>query len=322
MPSVELLASTYRVMDSYLGVQSGERVLIIADTRTSPTLPEALAGQAYALGGDPTVAIMVPRPRSGEEPPPQIAAAMLRSDVVVSVATMSMYHTEAKGAAQRAGVRGAFNAPSDEDAWIQGAMSADFVQIRAVAERLARRWRRAKTVRVTSPAGTDVTMSVAGREPKGWLTGICRKPGEVSAYPGGEVSLPPVEGTACGRIIFERVMTDIGALSSPIVLTVERGHVVAIDGGAEARMLQAHIAGVANATNIAEIGIGLNPVARLTADITEAKKRLGTAHIALGDSAGEYGGSVVSAVHLDGMILDCRVEMDGDVVVEQGEVKV
>jgi leucyl aminopeptidase (aminopeptidase T) len=201
-------------------------------------------------------------------------------------------------------------------------MTADFTQIREVAERLAQRLRGARSVRVISPAGTDITASIEGREPKGWLTGICRNRGEVSAYPGGEVSLPPVEGTATGKVVVERVMTDVGRIATPITLVVERGEVVGIEGGPEADALRSHIEGVKNATNIGEIGIGLNPAARLNDDITESKKRLGTAHVAMGDSAGEYGGNVISDVHLDGMVLDAQIEVDGEVVVDRGQVKV
>lgn len=320
MKAIDLAAGAHRVMASYLAVQPGERVLVVADTMTSPRLPIALAAQARALGAEPAVMVMPRRSRSGEEPPAHVAAAMLHSDVVVSVASTSMYHTDAKGKAQKAGVRGAFNAPSDEDSWVRGAMTADFVAIRGVAEQLAARLRGAHTLHLTSPAGTDVTMSIKGRSPVGWLTGICRSRGQVSAYPGGEVSLPPVEGTANGRVVVEAMMTDIGRLSQPIVWLVRDGHVASIEGGAEAAALRAHIAGIENATNIAEIGIGLNPAARLGAEITEFKKKLGTAHIAMGDSAGEYGGAVVSEVHLDGMILDCRIEVDGKVIVASGSV--
>ncbi|MBI4259280.1 MAG: aminopeptidase [Actinobacteria bacterium] len=318
--SIELAAIAHRVVASYLGIKPGETFLIVADTRTAPSIPRALAGQALALGADPVISVSPPRSRSGEEPPGPVAAAMLEADVVLACASTSMYHTEAKGAAQRKGVRGAFNAPSAEDAWTRGAMRADFEEIRRQAERLRDRWATARTVRVTSPAGTDLTMVTEGRQPRGWLTGICRNPGEVSAYPGGEVSLPPVEGTAEGVVVVERVLTDIGALSEPITWIVRDGEVVDIRGGGEARALEAHVEGVAGARNIGEIGIGLNPSARITPDITESKKRLGTAHVAMGDSAGEYGGNVVSDVHLDGLILDAVIEFDGEVVVDRGRV--
>jgi leucyl aminopeptidase (aminopeptidase T) len=194
--------------------------------------------------------------------------------------------------------------------------------IRTLAERLAGRLRGADRVRVTSPAGTDVTVSTAGREPKGWYTGIVRRPGEVSAFPGGEVSFPPVEGTAVGTIVFEHVVTDLGLLGSPIRITVRDGVAVAIEGGDDAARLRALIAGVPGATNVAELGIGLNPAARVGADITETKKRAGTAHMALGDNAGGYGGVVECDLHLDGMLFDVTVEIDGDAVVRGGTVLV
>ena len=320
--AIEVARTAHRVIAEYMAVRPGERVLIVVDDRTSPSIPQALASQALALGGDPVIAMMAPRAKSGQEPPAPIAAAMCAAEVVICAASKSVYHCEAKAAAKRAGARGVFNAPHLEDAWIDGAMTADFLELRKLAERLRDRLKRGKVARVTSPAGTDVTMVIENRAPVGWLTGVCRNPGEVSAYPGGEVSLPPLEGSTNGRVVIEHIMTDIGRLAQPIVLTVENGACVKIDGGVEARALAAHIDGIKNATNIAELGIGLNPKSRLTGGITEVKKKLGTAHMALGDSAAGYGGKVTSDVHLDGMILDVRIAVDGEVIVADGEVRV
>jgi leucyl aminopeptidase (aminopeptidase T) len=322
MRDVELGKIARRAVEDYLGLVRGERFLIVTDTMTSPSIAPALAAAAHGLGADPVIAIMTRRSRSGEEPPAPISAAMLEADAVLAAASRSCYHTEAKGAAQAAGTRGVFNAPSQEDAWLEGAMTADFLAMREDAMRLADAVRGGSEMHVTSPAGTDVTFSIEGREPMGWLTGICRNPGEISAFPGGEVSLPPVEGSAAGRVVVERVMTDIGAMAAPITWTVRDGLVTDIDGGAEAERLRAHVDGVENATNIGELGIGINPLARITSDITESKKRLGTAHMAMGDSAGGYGGTVVSDVHLDGIIMTPRIKVDGRVVAEHGLVTV
>jgi leucyl aminopeptidase (aminopeptidase T) len=190
-----------RVVADYLGIRPGERFAIVVDMRTDDEIPLELARAAIDLGADPVVVTIAPRDRSGAEPPAPAAAAMAAADVVLCAASTSLYHTTAKAAAQRAGARGDFNAPHRADAWRNGAMTADFFAIRARAERLAALWRATREVRVTSPAGTDLRAKVAGREPMAWLTGICRNPGEVSALPGGEVSLPPVEGTTvlCGR---------------------------------------------------------------------------------------------------------------------------
>jgi leucyl aminopeptidase (aminopeptidase T) len=82
--------------------------------------------------------------------------------------------------------------------------------------------------------------------------------------------------------------------------------------------LRAIVDSVVDADNIGEIGIGLNPAARIGDEITEAKKAFGTVHIALGDSANEYGGLVECDVHLDGLVIAPTVEFDGVAVVVDG----
>lgn len=309
-----------RVVADYLGVQPDEAFLLVTDTAVPPEIPEAIFAAARQLGSDPTHIRIAPRRTSGAEPPSVVVAAMVQADVCLCVASRSLYHTNATGQAKAAGTRGCFNAPSNLGAWTEGAMTADHREIRVVAERLAARLRGAHLVRATSPAGTDITVSILGREPKGWYTGIVRNPGEITAYPGGEVSFPPVEGTSNGIIVVERVMTDLGGLSEPIRIVVRDGLAVEIEGGDEARRLRDLIRGVPNATNLAELGIGLNPAARISDAITESKKALGTAHLALGDNAGGYGGVVECAVHLDGLVLDVTIEVDGDVIMRAGEV--
>ena len=242
---------------------------------------------------------------------------MRTADVVLCAASTSLYHTAAKAIAQRAGARGDFNAPYRAEAWQNGAMTADFFAIRKQAELLAALWRGTREVRVTSPAGTDLRATVTGREPVAWRTGICLSPGEVSALPGGEVSLPPVEGTAEGVVIWERVASDLGALDQPVRIEVQGGRAVDIQGGAAATRLREIVKTVRDADNIGEIGIGLNRAARIADEITEAKKAYGTVHVALGDSANGYGGLVESDVHLDGLVMAPTISFDGrDVVVD------
>jgi len=316
MASVAEIAD--RVVGEYLALRPGERFAIVVDARTDREIPIELMRAADACGAEPAIVTITPRPRSGAEPPAHATAAMVAADVVLCAASTSLYHTAAKAAAQRAGARGVFNAPSRATAWRQGAMTADFHAIRRRAERLADLLRQTSEVRVTSPAGTDLRAKIAGREPMAWLTGICRNAGEVSALPGGEVSLPPLEGTSAGTVVWERVASDLGALEEPVRISVRDGRAVEVSGGASAERLRRILAEVVDADNIGEIGIGLNPEARIADEITEAKKAFGTVHIALGDSANEYGGLVECEVHLDGLVMDPTVELDGVPVVVAG----
>ena len=109
-----------RVVREYLDVRAGERFAIVVDNRTDAEIPAEVARAARDVGGDPVVVSFQPRARSGSEPPPPAAAAMAAADVVLCAASTSLYHTTAKAAAQRAGVRGVFNAPYRADAWRTG----------------------------------------------------------------------------------------------------------------------------------------------------------------------------------------------------------
>ena len=307
-----------RVVREYLQVRGGEQFVIVVDERTSPEIAQALIEETRRVDGDPVTVQIAARASNGAEPPDAAARAMAAADVVLCAASTSLYHTAAKAAAQRAGARGVFNAPFQLDGWTHGAMTADFWAIRRQAEQLAQLLRQTREVHVTSPAGTNLHATIVGREPKAWLTGICRAPGEVSALPGGEVSLPPIEGTAQGIVVWERVASDLGAIDEPLVITVRDGRAVAVEGGPLADRLREILAAVRDADNIGEIGIGLNPAARISDQITESKKALGTIRVALGDSANEYGGLVESDVHLDGLVMNPTLELDGVAVIAGG----
>ncbi len=309
-----------KVVGDYLATKAEEDFLIVADTGTSQELISVLIGEATSAGAVTTTALMTPRRYSGEEPPKTIGAAMKEADVIIAPVTASIYHTSAKYEAQKAGARGLLNAPPKSELWTRGAMTADLHTIRPRAEKLASLLRSARRLHVTSDSGTNITLDKTGRNPVGWLTAICQKPGEISALPGGEVSFAPIEGTAHGQIVFELAVGDIGGVETPIKIDVDKGLAVKISGGKEADCLREIVLKVENGRNIAELGIGLNPEALLIPDIDEAKKRLGTAHMALGDNTWGYGGVVSSDIHLDGLILNATIEVDGKKLVERGKV--
>ena len=73
-------------------------------------------------------------------------------------------------------------------------------------------------------------------------------------------------------------------------------------------------------THVAELGIGTNEKAILTGELLEDEKILGTVHVAFGASAA-IGGEIQVPVHLDCVVLEPTVEVDGEVV-RDGELLV
>ena len=138
---------------------------------------------------------------------------------------------------------------------------------------------------------------------------------------GSPIPVPVIRWLGRLKAAAARTNADLGLLDRPIRLEVEAGLVTRIEGGEAAARLERLIEGVEGARNIGELGIGLNPLARIGADITETKKAAGTAHMAIGDNAGGYGGVVECDLHLDGMLMSPTVEVDGEPLMVDGELR-
>jgi len=75
-----------------------------------------------------------------------------------------------------------------------------------------------------------------------------------------------------------------------------------------------------NAYNIAELGIGANPKARLNGNVLEDEKVLGTVHIAVGDNTSFTGGHMRSNIHLDGILLQPTVKIGERLLMQNGKL--
>jgi len=72
-------------------------------------------------------------------------------------------------------------------------------------------------------------------------------------------------------------------------------------------------------TNVAVLGMATNEKAILTGEVLEDEKIAGTCHVAFGASAG-IGGTVQVPVHLDCVVMNPTVELDGEAIVRDGEL--
>ena len=164
-------------------------------------------------------------------------------------------------------------------------------------------------------------MSLGGREGHA-DTGILHEPGSFGNLPAGEAYIAPMEGTVEGIMVVDGAMPPMGLLDEPITIVVEKGFATEITGGEGAQMLLDAVAPHGqDALNIAELGIGTNEAAGspLTGNTLEDEKALGTVHFALGDSA-SIGGKVNVASHIDGIILNPTLEIDGKTILEHGKL--
>ena len=294
-----------------------ETVLIVADTQNL-RIAEAFAYAAAAIGSKTAITLMESTSEHAKEPPRPIAQAMKAAEVVLIPTTMSLSHTEARRAATKAGARIASMPGITEDMMRIGGLTADYKQVAALTYKVAHILERAKKVRVTTPSGTDLTMSIEGRPPSA-DTGLYHKPSEWGNLPAGEVCLAPVEGTTNGVLVVDSMGNTV---TQPLKVTVKDGRAKRFDGLDAAKLEGLLKKADRNAYNIGEFGIGTNPKARISGEVLEDEKVLGTVHMALGDNTSYEGGHTKSKIHLDGILFQPTVRVDKHLLMQKGKLLV
>ena len=294
-----------------LGVKAGEDVLVVADAGTRG-IGEALRAEAAAAGADAVLALMDERATDGTEPPRAVAGALRACDVFVAPTSKSLSHTSARKQATDAGVRGATMPGVTED-MLARVMAVQFDAMAARSRAVAALLDEGTVARVTCPRGTRLTLELNGR-PGISDDGDLTASGAFGNLPCGEAFIAPAGGD--GQIV-ALSLAPLGLTDEPALLKVHDGRIVSAEGGLGPdylRLLQAH---GELGSNLAELGVGTNDRARLTGNVLEDEKILGTVHVAFGASAG-IGGTVSVPIHLDVVVVEASLAVDGRAVLDAG----
>lgn len=320
MREFKLYAIANRLLKQSVKLEKGEQVCIVTDTNTME-IGEVFAAAVTAYEAEPVLLTINPRKTHGVEPPEIIAAAMKAADVVLQPITYAITHTNSTKEALEAGARVLVMRGVTKELMLYGAVDADYIEIDRVSELVRQKMSIGARVKISTPSGTDLTLSIEGREAI-MLTGLVKGPGTFAAMPDGEAAIAPIEGTTEGTLVIDHTMDSLGHLDKPITMTIENGRVTSIEGGKSAAQLNKLVQeSDEGATNIAEFAIGTNPNARLIGNMAEDKKAIGTVHIAIGDSH-VIGGTVESNIHLDGLVLSPTVHIDDECIIDNGELLV
>jgi len=300
-----------------MGVKPREVVLVITDPARLG-VAEALVKAAQGVGAEVVLMCMRARTRHGEEPPKPVERAMLASDVVLAPTTYSLTHTQARLRARRAGARVATMPMITKRMMCQGAMLADYNEVSRLTRKVAALLTKSSEVEVSTPAGTDLYLDIAGRKAHA-DTGIFRRPGDFGNLPAGEAFIAPLEGKGEGKIVVDGSMID--TLRATIEIVVEKGRATEISGEPAGRLMKMLEKVGPRAYNLAEFGMGTNPAARLIGNVLEDEKVLGTCHVAFGDNS-TFGGRVRAGIHVDGILTKPTIKLDGKMVMKDGRLKV
>lgn len=314
--TAELDRAVKTVVRQCMGIAPGEDVLVVCNPVTEE-IGALMRIEAQGEGADATLAVISERESHAAEPPRPVSAAMAAADVVLAPTIQSLSHTAARKAASEAGVR-IGTLPGVTEEMLGRLMTGDLEEIRRRGWAVVTALNRGSEARITCRHGSDLRIGLEGR--LGIVdAGELGNRGAFGNLPCGEGFIAPVEGTTEGTLVVDGSIAGVGLLETPVELTVRGGHLVEATGEDGAKLLELLTLHGEDGTNVAELGIGTNEEAILTGNILEDEKILGTCHVAFGASAA-IGGTVQVPVHLDCVVLEPTVEIDGETIVRDGDL--
>ena len=191
--------------------------------------------------------------------------------------------------------------------------------------------RQARQMRVTSAAGTDLAIEVAGAPVRG-NAGYLDAAAKVAYWPGGLCLCFPKAGTVNGTLVMapgDVNLTFKRYLEAPIRLSIERDYVTAIDGdGLDAELMRSYIAAweERDAYAVSHVGWGMNPRARWDAlalydkaDLNGTELRAFAGNFLYSTGANETAGRFTRG-HFDLPLRHCTIALDNELIVDRGRL--
>lgn len=315
-----LVQAAEAAVETVLGVKPGERMLIVTnpDPEVFP-VAQAVHDAAVAAGADVALVVQAVKGESDAADPIVVAALEAEPDIVVTLTTDKLgvdpararrpihdvyahYFQYLIGEARSRG----FWSPGVTRKAFERTVPIDYPALREQAARVVDLLAGAEELVVRTANGTELVVPVDGSKAKA-DDGDLRAPGRGGNLPCGEVLLPVRPGSASGTLVVDGTLglpDGPRAVKNPVTCTIEEGLVTRMTGGADADALQATIQDASrraeeavasgrltraqaqvyagNARRLTEVGLGLNPAARLSGHPLVDDKALGTFHCVLG----------------------------------------
>jgi 2,5-dihydroxypyridine 5,6-dioxygenase len=322
------------------GVAAGDTVAVLSESQSRPILPE-LARLAAARRGATVFSVMLPSAFGAGTPVARstgaspvlrqiapVVSALAGSTLVVDCTVEGLMHAPELPAILKGGARVIYISNEHPEA-LARLVPGDTLE--PLVKEHVKRLRGARQMHVSSPAGTDLTISLQGAVCGGnW--GYSTRPGTMTHWPGGLALAFPAAGSVNGTLVLAEGdvnLTFKRYLEKPVMLRVENDFVTRIEGtGLDADLMRSYIAawGDREAYAVSHVGYGLNHAARWDSmalydkrDFNGTELRAFAGNFLYSTGANEAAGRHTLG-HFDLPLRNCTVRLDGSTVVEAGQL--
>jgi len=319
-------------------VTAGETAVVLAESDSRPELVEVATVALERLGAAVATVVM-PTPANPGPVPIRSTGASLAvgghraaiaglaaADFIVDCTVEGLLHAVERPAILAGGARVLML--SNEHPEVFDRVGHDPSMADRVAAGRAR-LAAASTMRVTSAAGTDLTVDLAGAVVAG-SDGTVTEPGGIAHWPGGLVLCFPAAGTVSGTVVMapgDANLTFKEYVRTPVTCTLVADHVVDVAGeGLDAELFASYLAAweESEAYAVSHVGWGMNPNCRWDvlplydkADLNGTELRAFAGNFLWSTGANEVAGRFCRG-HFDLPMRNCTVTLDGQPVVVDG----
>jgi 2,5-dihydroxypyridine 5,6-dioxygenase len=320
------------------GVQPGDACAVLAESRSRPVLLDLARLALQQLGARPFV-LTVPTPALTAPVPVRstgasdalgqlepVVQALAHCALIVDLTVEGLQHAAELPRILAGGAR-VLVVSNEHPEILERCVPQDGDE--AQARDAMRRLKAAKRMTVTSAAGTDLTIDLAGAR-IGGVWGFTSKPGTLTHWPGGLVLAFPAAGSVNGTLVLDRGdvnLTFKRYLQDAMTLHIADDHVEQIVGDSpDAELMRGYIAawGDRAAYATSHVGWGLNRRARWDAmafydkaDFNGTELRAFAGNFLYSTGANEVAGRHTLG-HFDLPLRGCTVSLDGEPVVKEG----
>ena len=320
------------------GVRPGDACAVLAESQSRPVLPQLAALALHQLGAQhflvsvPTPTLVAPMPvrstgaSSALTGQPAVVQALARCALVVDCTVEGLQHAAELAPILAGGAR-VLVVSNEHPEILERCLPQ--AQDEAQARDAMRRFKAARRMRVSSAAGSDLAIDLAGAR-IGGVWGFTTKPGTLTHWPGGLVLAFPAAGCVNGSLVLDRGDVNLSFkryLHDAVRLVIADDHVSDVVGDSpDAELMRGSFAawGDRAATAVSHVGWGLNRRARWDAmtyydkrDFNGTELRACAGNFLYSTGANEVAGRHTPG-HFDLPLRGCTVELDGQAVVRNG----
>jgi len=313
-------------------LKEGEIFAITADTESDIRVVNATARAAFAVGAKPIV-ILTPSPLGvGKAADPMLPVKALEAVLKEADAWVEfnnkwlLYSTPYNTAInENKKLRHLCLVGMNADTMVRCIGRVNYPILNEFLKEVTKMTKKAKYVRMTTPAGEDVEFENASNRPVFYNTGYANTPG--SHMLAGQIAWSPIFESIEGTIVFDgSVVPPIGVLKNPIKLYIKEGEIKKIEGGNEAKIYEKWLRSFNNPVmfRLAHVCYGFNPGAKLTGNILEDERIWGATEWGIGHVGPalvpDIPGGIPGPSHSDGICLNTSVWLDGELIMKEGEI--